>query len=127
MLIRWIRGHFGRTLDERGLDYSGRKTDVTYLNVDGDERLKEFAGLIQAEQCEMHSQVRLVGFTEYSQDDGVSWHKLDKNTYVIGVEIHQRLYVVLFNGLPRSVPYTPKEPTMYYNNVYDLNTYRNKR
>ncbi|EED26380.1 hypothetical protein VPMS16_3498 [Vibrio sp. 16] len=37
------------------------------------------------------------------------------------------LYVVLYEGVPRSIPYTPLEPVRYYNNVVNLAEFREKR
>ncbi|MDN3683278.1 hypothetical protein QW180_00075 [Vibrio sinaloensis] len=71
---------------------------------------------------------KLVGFTGYSVDDGQTWIKLEKkDTYLVGVFHSDKLYVVLFDGVPRSIPYTPVEPVRYYNNVVDLAEYRTKR
>lgn len=127
MLIRWTKSQSGTVLDDKGLDYKGNTLTVPYLKQDGNQNFKTFGGFIDIRMCGEFQKAKLVGFTGYSVDDGQTWVKLEKDTYLVGVFHSDKLYVVLFDGVPRSIPYTPLEPVRYYNNVVDLAEYRTKR
>ncbi|MDN3685842.1 hypothetical protein QW180_28915 [Vibrio sinaloensis] len=71
---------------------------------------------------------KLVGFTGYSVDDGQTWVRLEKKIPIwLACFIQISSMWFLFDGVPRSIPYTPVEPVRYYNNVVDLAEYRTKR
>lgn len=127
MIIRWTKSQVGTVLDENGHDYKGQKCSVAYLKQDGTQGHKHFGGFIEKGQCEKLQRAKLVGFTSYSKDDGHTWVDFDKNTYLVGVVRWDMLYVVLYEGVPRSIPYTPLEPIRYYNNVVNLTEFREKR
>lgn len=125
MQIRWSKSQVGKVLDEQGLDYKGNPIDVPCLLKDGNCWSERFRGFIDSNECDSFQRVKLIGFTAFSFDDGHTWIAFDKLTYLIGVRKWDELYVVLFDGFPRSIPYTPKEPVRYYNNVVGLSDYCN--
>ncbi len=114
MLIRYVKSHVGHLLDSDGLDIYGKSTR------DGEHKYSKFRGMINAFECGSFQRVKLVGFTEYSFDDGKNWIKIPKNHYLIGIKKWGEFYVVLFNGKPRKFAYTPKELERFYNNVYQI-------
>lgn len=118
MLIRYVKSHVGQLLDSDGLDIYGKRIDVPALLRDGEHKHSTFRGMINAFECRSLQRVKLVGFTEYSFDDGKNWIKIPDNHYVIGVRKWREFYIVLFNGKPRVLPYTPKESERHYNNVH---------
>ncbi|KGR35541.1 hypothetical protein OA39_02478 [Vibrio campbellii] len=118
MLIRYVKSHVGHLLDSDGLDIYGKRIDVPALLRDGEHKYNKFRGMVNAFECGSFQRVKLVGFTEYSFDDGKNWIKIPENHYVIGIRKFGEFYVVLFNGKPRSHIYTPKEPERFYNNVH---------
>ena len=118
MLIRYVKSHVGHLLDSDGLDIYGKRIDVPALLRDGEHRHSKFRGMINAFECGSFQRVKLVGFTEYSFDDGKNWIKIPKNHYLIGIRKWGEFYIVLFNGKPRTLAYTPKDPIRHYNNVH---------
>ncbi|HDM8200637.1 TPA: hypothetical protein P0E29_001104 [Vibrio harveyi] len=124
MLIRYVKSRVGHLLDSNGLDIYGKRIDVPALLRDGAHKYSKFRGMINAFECSSFQRVKLVGFTEYSFDDGKNWIKIPDNHYVIGIRKWGEFYLVLFNGKPRSIGYTPKEPERFYNNVYEIKSSR---
>lgn len=118
MLIRYVKSHVGHLLDSDGLDIYGKRIDVPALLRDGEHKYSKFRGVINAFECSSLQRVKLVGFTEYSFDDGKNWIKIPENHYVIGIRKWGEFYVVLFNGKPRVNAYSPKQPERYTNNVH---------
>ncbi len=118
MLIRYVKSHVGHLLDSDGYDIYGKHIDVPALLRDGEHKYSKYRGLIDAFECNSLQRVKLVGFTEYSFDDGKHWIEIPYNHYVVGVRKWSKFYVVLFNGNLRVYVYTPKEPERYYNNVH---------
>lgn len=51
----------------------------------------------------------MVGFTEYSFDEGKNWIKIPENHYVVGIWKWGDFYVALFNVKATISAYTPKE------------------
>ncbi|MFN1535267.1 hypothetical protein [Vibrio jasicida] len=118
MLIRYVKSHVGHLLDSDGLDIYGKRIDVPALLRDGEHKYSKFRGVINAFECSSLQRVKLVGFTEYSFDDGKNWIKIPENHYVIGIRKWGEFYVVVFNGKPRVNAYSPKQPERYTNNVH---------
>ena len=124
MLIRYVKSHVGHLLDSDGLDIYGKSIDVPALLRDGEHRHSKFRGMINAFECGSFQRVKLVGFTEYSFDDGKNWIKIPKNHYLIGIRKWGEFYVVLFNGKPRVNAYSPKQPERFTNNVHFIHKSR---
>ncbi|WP_159656623.1 hypothetical protein [Vibrio atypicus] len=124
MLIRWTKSQCGTVINEKGVDYKGNHIDVPCLLKDGEHYLMKLRGFIDATECDSFQRVKLLGFTGYSADEGRNWVSFDTDSYVIGVIKWNEFYVVLFEGVPRSLPYIPKKPARYYNNVFDISAYR---
>ena len=120
MLIRYVKSHVGHLLDSDGLDIYGKRIDVPALLRDGEHKYSKFRGMVNAFECGSFQRVKLVGFAEYSFDDGKNWIKIPENHYVIGIRKWGEFYVVLFNGKPRVNAYSPKQPQRYTNNVHFL-------
>ena len=124
MLIRYVKSHVGHLLDSDGLDIYGKRIDVPALLRDGEHKYSKFRGMINVFECGSFQRVKLVGFTEYSFDDGKNWIKIPVNHYLIGIRKWGEFYVVLFNGKPRALTYKPKEDVRYYNNVHFIHRAR---
>ena len=124
MLIRYVKNHSGSILDANGYDGYGKCVEVPALLRNGEYKYDRYGGVINAFECRSCQKVKLVGFTEYSFDDGKHWIKVDNNHYLIGVRKLGEFYVVLFNGKPRALPYQPKEDVRYYNNVHFIHSDR---
>ncbi|EGR3231381.1 hypothetical protein DC898_06310 [Vibrio parahaemolyticus] len=120
MLIRYVKSHVGHLLDSDGLDIYGKRIDVPALLRDGEHKYSKFRGMINAFECGSFQRVKLVGFTEYSFDEGKNWIKIPENNYLIGIRKFGEFYIVLFNGKPRTLPYSPLAPIRYYNNIYQI-------
>lgn len=120
MLIRYVKSHVGHLLDSDGLDIYGKRIDVPALLRDGEHKYSKFRGMINAFECGSFQRVKLVGFTEYSFDEGKNWIKIPENNYLIGIRKFGEFYIVLFNGKPRALPYSPLAPIRYYNNIYQI-------
>ncbi|OQQ00555.1 hypothetical protein BK412_21830 [Vibrio campbellii] len=120
MLIRYVRNHRGSLLDSNGYDGYGKFLDVPALLRDGEYKYDRYRGVINAFECRSFQRVKLVGFTEYSFDEGKNWIKVQKNHYLIGVRKCGEFYIVLFNGKPRTLSYIPVKQERYCNNVYLL-------
>lgn len=117
MLIRYVKSHVGHLLDSDGLDIYGKRVDVPALLRDGGYKYSKIRGMVNAFECASFQRVKLVGFTEYSFDDGKTWIKIPEDHYVIGIRKWGDFYVVLFNGKPRVNEYSPKQSKRYTNNV----------
>ncbi|KOO14389.1 hypothetical protein AKJ18_13885 [Vibrio xuii] len=118
------KSQVGKVLNEQGLDYKGNPIEVPCLLKDGNCWSERFRGFIDSNECDFIQKVKLIGFTAFSVDDGHTWITFDNHSYLIGVRKWDEHYVVLFDGYPRSIPYTPKVLTRYYNNVVTLSDYR---
>ncbi|GAB7228804.1 hypothetical protein VrSk94_24920 [Vibrio rotiferianus] len=123
MLIRYVKNHSGSILDANGYDGYGKYVEVPALLRNGEYKYYRYGGVINAFECRSFQKVKLVGFTEYSFDDGKNWIKIEKNHYLIGVRKRGEFYIVLFNGKPRTITYIPIEDQRYYNNVYYLDQF----
>ncbi|KOO14418.1 hypothetical protein AKJ18_13530 [Vibrio xuii] len=124
MQIRWSKSQVGKVLNEQGVDYKGKPIDIPSLLKNGEHWYERFRGFIDSNECDSFQRVKLIGFTAFSVDEGHTWTTFDKDMYLIGVRKWNEFYVVLFDGLPRAIPYTPKDPVKYYNNVVGLREYR---
>ncbi|HCG8568217.1 hypothetical protein CGG80_21240 [Vibrio parahaemolyticus] len=122
MLIRYVKSNVGHLIDADGYDVYGKRIDVPALLRDGEHKYSRYRGLINVFECGSFQRVKLVGFTEYSFDEGKNWIQIPENHYVIGVRKSGEFYVVLFNGKPRTLAYIPKEPERYYNNVHFIHS-----
>ncbi|EGQ9212493.1 hypothetical protein F8Y87_02100 [Vibrio alginolyticus] len=120
MLISYIKNHSGYLLDSKGYDIHGNLIEVPALLRNGDYRYDRYRGVINVFECDSFQRVKLVGFEEYSLDSGKTWIKVEKNQCLIGVRKWGEFYVVLFNGKPRTITYTPVSPVRYFNNVYHI-------
>ena len=118
MLIRYVKSHVGHRLDSDGLDIYGKSIDVPALLRNGEHKYSKFRGFINAFESSSFQRVKLIGFTEYSFDEGKNWIKIPENHYVIEIRRWNDFYIVLFNGKLRVNAYTPKQPKRYTNNVY---------
>ncbi|EHZ2738170.1 hypothetical protein CA166_12415 [Vibrio parahaemolyticus] len=120
MLIRYVKNHNGSILDANGYDGFGKLVKVPALLRNGEYKYDSYKGVLNAFECRTFQKVKLVGFTEYSFDDGKNWIKVEKNHYLIGVRKSDEFYIVLFNGKPRQFLYKPKKEKRYINNVHQL-------
>lgn len=123
MLIRYVKSHVGHLLDSDGYDIYGKQIAVPALLRNGEYKYGRYRGLITAFECRSLQKVKLIGFTEYSFDEGKNWIKIKENHYLIGVCKWGEFYVVLFDGKPRAIAYTPREDERYHDNIYYLNRF----
>ncbi len=107
-------------LDTTGLDIRGRHIDVPYVEKHDTLQGARFGGILDSSECNSLPMIKLINFTSYSLDDGQTWHEFGKNTCLVGVKKWREVYVVLFDGLPRTLAYAAKEPKRYYDNVVPI-------
>lgn len=120
MQFRYVKSHVGCVVDSKGQDDRGRSIHVPCLLKNGNMNEALFRGVINADECDQHQRVKLVGFLEYSTDEGLTWIQFDMPCYLVGVRIWGEHYIVLYDGLPRAFPYQPKTSQRYENNVVYL-------
>lgn len=122
MLIQYVKSHVGHLIDSNGLDTYGRIVDVPALLRSGEEKYCRYRGTIDAAECHFFPKVKLIGFTQYSLDEGKTWIRIEENTCVVGAVRWGEFYIMLFDGEPYLLPYIPKLKERYVDNVYHIGT-----
>ncbi len=107
-------------VDHNGRDDRSQSCVVQALLKNGDTRSLTFGGFIESDRCDFMQRVKLVGVSSFTQEDHAltGWIEYPSSHYVIGVMMWDCYYMVLFDGLPRSIAMDLPPPRKKENNVF---------
>lgn len=108
--------------DNHGRDNKQQSCTVRALLKNGDTRSLTFGGFIDSVRCDFLQRVKLLGISAFTKEDDalVGWIDYPSAHYVIGVVKWDCYYVVLFDGMPRSVELDSVVHKEHTNNVFQI-------
>lgn len=108
--------------DNHGRDNKQQSCTVCALLKNGDTKSLTFGGFIDSDRCDFLQRVKIVGVSAFTTEDNAltGWIDYPSLHYVIGVLKWECYYIVLFDGIPRSVELESVERELPTNNVVQL-------
>ena len=108
--------------DNHGRDNKQQSCTVRALLKSGDTRSLTFGGFIDSNRCDFLQRVKIVGVSAFTKEDNAltGWIDFPSSHYVIGVVKWECYYIVLFDGVPRSVELEPVKHEHPKNNVFSI-------